>query len=318
MRVFRIPIIILAFSMLEATAQNREPATEQTAPAAPFETRTIDTVGIPWCVAVEGDTIYFTVTGAEFEEKTVKEDGYIGVIKPGEDKPTVLTATGYLKSPKGIMVMDEWLVITDVDHVYMINKETGKMDGYVPLNTDGPFTGLNGIAKMDDRLIVTCTDKNRLYYIDPVSFTYAQLVTKEPIFAPSGVVWDAEKKLIYIAECAVETDSRGRETPSGRILSVHPVTGEIAELEMRMGRKLRGQFAGLALKDGELYFSDWSIDKKPETIRKYNFKSMAITNAATAPMQKVTEFAVRGNQLIIPASLDKKIFIANLPAEKRR
>lgn len=308
---------LILMTCLGASAQQRQ-ALEPAVEPEPLEVRTIDIDGAPWAVAMDGEVIYFTITGKRFDPAETTEDGYIGVIKPGEDKPVMLTKAAYLKSPKGIKVVGDQLAVTDVDHMYMIDKETGKMSAYCNIGTDGPLSQLNGIDRMDDRLIVTCTDKNRLYFVDPTSFTFAELVTKEPIAAPSGVVWDSETRMIYICENAFETDRRDRKTPTGRLLGINPITGEVTELKLRMDKELRGQFTGLALKDGELYFADWSKDKTPEAIRKYNLKTKVVTNVATAPMQAVSDFAVRGRQLIIPALIDQKIFIANMPVERKR
>lgn len=310
---------LLLMSCLGASGQQRPAETPAAvSEPAPLEVRSIDIDGAPWAVATDGDVIYFTITGKQFDAAETAEDGYIGMIKPGDDKPVMLTKAAYLKSPKGIAVVGSELAVTDVDHMYLIDRETGQMTAYCNIGTDGPLSQLNGIARMDDRFIITCTDKNRLYFVDPTSFTYAELVTKQPIFAPSGVVWDSEARMIYICENAYETDRRDRKTSTGRLLAVNPVTGETTELKLRMDKELRGQFAGLALQDGELYFSDWSKDKTPEAIRKYNLKTKVVTNVATAPMQAVSDFAVRGKQLVIPALIDQKIFIANMPAERRR
>lgn len=96
---------------------------------------------------------------------------------------------------------------------------------------------------------------------------------------------------------------------------MNPVDGKVTELTNR-NRELRGQFVGLALRDGELYFSDWSKDKTPEAIRKYNLERERMSNVATSAMQGAAQFVLRGNQIIIPAAKDKKIIVANLPENK--
>ncbi len=308
--------MLLALNAPVVHAQS--PQEDKPAPAkveSPLETKTYEMNNVPWGVAVDGDTIYFTMPGKDISLTERLEDGYIAVIRPGETKPELLTEAGYLISPRGIYVDGDALVITDVDHVYKIDKETGKMITYFSLSTDGPLSGMTSVAKMDDRLIAACMDQNRLYFIDETSVTFAELVTSEPLNSPSGIVWDSKNQTLYVCEAAVEVDRRGKETPVGRILAVNPVDGKVTEI-MNRNRELRGQFVGLALRDGDLYFSDWSKDKTPEAIRKYNLERERISNVATSAMQGVAQFVLRGNQIIIPAAKEKKIIVANLPENK--
>lgn len=277
--------------------------------------------GVPWGLTIADGMIYYTVTGKSFNPEELNEDGHIGVIKPGETKPEKITKDGGMKSPKGIVIDRGSLAICDSSYIYMFDPKTGSINGYVNINSDGPLFHLDGAASMGDRIVITCTDKNRIYYADTASRTFAELITNEPLQSPSGVVWDPENKVIYVAECsAVETSKNGKKKPTGRLLAVNPDTGEVTELEGKglSKRVIRGQFCALALKDGELYFSDFSQDKRPETIRKYNLKTKAITNVATFAMQKVTGLAFEGNTLFAACAGDGKIVAIELPQQAKK
>lgn len=136
--------------------------------------------------------------------------------------------------------------------VFKINAKTGAIEGYVDLSPSR-MKFLNDLAFINGRLMVSSTDTNQIFYVDTNTSSYGELVTKQPIYKPNGLAWDPERKVIYLCEYA--TDEKGK--PSGRLLSINPVSREVTELS-----KERGQYDGLVYRDNALYYSDWSKDKK--------------------------------------------------------
>ena len=59
-----------------------------------------------------------------------------------------------------------------------------------------------------------------------------------------------------------------KASPAEGSLSVNPISREVTELSRE-----RGQYDGLAYRDGALYYNDWSQDKKPEAIRRLDLKT---------------------------------------------
>lgn len=309
----------LEFCVVCACVFSLSYAEQQVEPDPPkvFENGKYAVSGAPWTASVDGDVLYFTVTGPSFDPKETEEDGFIYSLKAGEKEAKPLTQPKYMISPKGILAEEDFLVVLDVEQLYLIDKKKGTLNGYVNIGSDGPLKGLTCVARMPDRLIVSCTDKNKLYFVDAGSRSFGEFVPKEKIYSPMGIVWDPDNKVLYLAECAEEKDERGHVKPSGRLLAINSLIGEVNELKPRSGKPLRGKFSALALKDGELYFSDWVNDNKPEAIRKYNLKTGHVSNVATVPMQKVTGLTFQGDQLIITSAQDNSIIIMTLPKTKR-
>ena len=166
---------------------------------------------------------------------------------------------------------------------------------------------LNDLAFINGRLMVSSTDTDQIFYVDTESKSYGELVTKQPIHKPNGLAWDPERKVIYVCEYA--TDEKGK--PSGRLLSVNPISREVTELSRE-----RGQYDGLAYRDGALYYSDWSQDKKPEAIRRLDLKTGRSAPAATGPIEGTADFILYGPMIVAPGMTEKKIHIMPIGGKK--
>ncbi|MEG2585994.1 MAG: hypothetical protein RSB24_06895 [Akkermansia sp.] len=285
-------------------------------PITPLEERVIEIDGRPASVAMDGDTMYISVIGKEMNLTKDDEDGAIYVLKPGETSPVKLTRDGEFSAPKGIAVDKDFIYVTDIDALYVLDKEEGKMQSYASFASDGPLSYINDLVLLGDgRIIVSCTDNNKIYICDPRTKSYSEIVTKLPLNHPTGLAWDAENKLLYIVESASIKEGN-KEVPCGRLLTINISTGATSVISTNFDQ-MKGLFNGIALKDGEVYFCDWSKNKLPEAIRKLNLKSNKVSKLARASMTGVSDFIIRGNQYIAPSMEDRKIYIANLPKEKR-
>lgn len=272
-----------------------------------FEKQSIDIAGHPESVAVDAKgNIYFTCIGETIAPTEKDGDGYIGIIPYGSTEVQKVQIIDALNAPKGLLIDKKGrLIITDVDDVCCLNPESGMAEGSVVL-ASMRLKYLNDIAYVGNRLLVSATDTNQIFYVDLQTESFGELIPKEPIFSPNGIAWDPEKKLIYICEYA--TDKQGK--PNGRLLSINPVTREVTELT-----KERGLYDGLVYHDGELYFSDWSKDKKPEAIRCLNLKMKKSRPVATSPIEGAADFIIHGDMLIVPGLKEKKIHI--MPLRKK-
>ena len=286
-------------------------------PPAPLEEREISVDGYPYGVAVDVDgTIYFTVLGKTPDLVAEDNDGYIYVLKPGKTVAEKFSMEGDFSAPKALALDKDNLYVIDIDHLMVLDKKTGKMVGHVNFGTDGPMKYLNGVVLLGDgRVITSCTDRNKIYISDPRTKTYGELVTKVPLNKPAGLAWDAENKILYIAENDAGEEKK-KIVGKGRLLKMDIVTGDVTAMESTFN-KFRGQYGNLQLVDNELYFSDWMKNKTPEALQKVNLKSNRVTKLARSAMQDVAGFVIRGNQYIAPSMKDQKIIISNLPKDKR-
>ena len=250
---------------------------------------------------------------AKEEKKAVKQkpptekdkDGYLGVIPHGSTEPKKITDVDTLDAPKGLLYQDGFLYCTDVDMVYKIDAKTGTIEGYVDLSPSR-MKFLNDLAFINGRLMVSSTDTDQIFYVDTNTSSYGELITKQPIYKPNGLAWDPERKVIYLCEYA--TDEKGK--PSGRLLSINPVSREVTELS-----KERGQY-GLVYRDNALYYSDWSKDKKPEAIRRLDLKTGRSAPAATGPIEGAADFILYDSMIVVPGMAEKKIHIMPIGGKK--
>lgn len=282
----------------------------------PLEEREIAVDGYPYGVAVDEDgSIFFTVLGNTPDLIAEDNDGFVYVLKPGETVPQKVSAEGDFSAPKGVAVDANYLYVIDIDNMMVLDKKTGKMVSYVNFATDGPMKFLNTLVFLGDgRIITSCTDRNKLYICDPRTKTYAEIVTKIPLNKPTGMAWDAVNKVLYVAENDTGEEKK-KSVPKGRLMKVSITTGDVTVMESTFN-KFKGEYGSLQLVDNELYFSDYSKNKKPEAISKINLKSNRVTKVARSSMEDVPIFVIRGNQYIAPSLKDKKIIISNLPKDK--
>ena len=263
--------------------------------------------GHPESVAADDQgNIYFTSIGAKLTPTEEDKDGYLGVIPYGSTEPKKITDVDTLNAPKGLLYKDGFLYCTDISMVYKIDAKTGAIEGYVDLSPSR-MKFLNDLAFINGRLMVSSTDTDQIFYVDTESKSYGELVTKQPIHKPNGLAWDPERKVIYVCEYA--TDEKGK--PSGRLLSVNPISREVTELSRE-----RGQYDGLAYRDGALYYSDWSQDKKPEAIRRLDLKTGRSAPVATGPIEGTADFILYGPMIVAPGMTEKKIHIMPIGGKK--
>jgi DNA-binding beta-propeller fold protein YncE len=320
-------ILTLSFSVLagmsialsDANAQTSDVKHTKQAPPTltRFEPQIIQTELCPSGVAFDGDTMYISFLGKEYKPTEKDDDGFVGKMVIGKDtEPTMLTKPTVYAAPKGIAVDKEGIYVTDLDNAYALVKEDGNLDGAINVSSDLPMTYLDGLVSLGDgRIIMAARDLNRIYIADTRSMTYAEIVTKIPLNAPSSLAWDPKKRLLYVAEFA-SVEKNGKEEPTGRLLSVNILTGDVTPLEGVAGRKILGKFSGIAVDGDDVYFSDWTQDGKPEVIRRLELKSGRVTSVATQAMRGLVHFVLRGNQIIAPSVTEKKIYIFDLKKKK--
>lgn len=295
----------MAGSVVQAAPPAKEQQTQPKLP--PLEKAAIAIDGYPESVATDADgNIYFACIGTKLTPTEKDKDGYLGVIPRGSTEPKKLTGADTLDAPKGLLYHDGYLYCTDVDMVFQVNAQTGSIEGYADLSTSR-MKYLNDLAFINGRLMVTSTDTNQIFYVETATNSYGELVTKQPIYKPNGLAWDPDKKLIYLCECA--TDAKGN--PSGRLLSINPISREVTELS-----KERGLYDGLVYRDHALYYSDRSKDKKPEAVRKLDLKSGRSVPVATTSIEGAADFTLYDSMIIIPGMTEKKIHITPIGGKK--
>ncbi len=282
--------------------KSAQPTLPELKPAA------INVDGHPESVATdEKGNIYFTCVGAELKPTERDSDGYIALIPYGTTEVKKITEAGALHAPKGLIYKDGFLYCADLDAVHKIDAKDGKIVKTVSLAAMR-VNFLNDLALINGRFMVSATDTDQLYYVDFDTCSYGEFIPKQRIFKPNGLTWAPDKKLIYV--CEYDEDEKTKK-PSGRLLSISPVTREVTEVS-----QLRGMYDGLAYRDNILYVSDWKQGKNTKAIQIINLKSGISKAAATAPIAGPADFTVYGNMLIVPGMEEKKIHLMPLGGKK--
>lgn len=262
--------------------------------------------GHPESVVYFNGAIYFSCVGKELKPMERDGDGYIGIL---EADGTIHKFGNELEldAPKGMVIEGKYLYVTDIDKVKAFDLTTGSQMIEADLSPER-VAFLNDLVITPSCVIVSATDKNVLYKVEPLTSTYAPLVTSIPLVGPNGMVWDPVNKKVIVCEYA--TSDKGKHI--GRILTVDPSTGETEVIFDR----IIGQFDGLALKDGKLYISDWSQGKKPEAILEIDVKTGARKPFAAMAIEGPADMIIEQGALIVPGMIDKHIHVIPLPEKK--
>ncbi len=284
-------------------AQTKKP-TEVPAALPELTKQSFDVEGHPESVVVDSNgDIYYTSIGEELNPTAKDGDGAIYVRPFGTHLSRKVA--GELNAPKGMLLIDGYLYFTDVNMMMKMDPKNGQIMGYIDFS---PYrvNFLNDLVKINyGRMVVSATDTNQLFILDPVTNTYAELVTKEPLNAPNGLAWDPNTKTLYV--CEYSTDDKGK--PNGRILTVNILTGEVSEVS-----SAKGQFDGIAIHNGNLYVSDWAKSGKPGAIQRCTLKAANRSyDTAAQAVDGPADFTIFNNMIVIPGMKEKKIHIQPIP-----
>jgi len=266
--------------------------------------------GHPESIAEEDDIFYVACIGQAMTPTEKDGDGFIATLNR---RGRVISQNAFssvkLDAPKGSKIEDGVLYVADVDRIVGINLRVGTVVSVIDFSATGTKY-LNDIDEEDGFLYVSATDIGKIFRANLRTGTYEEIRTSEPLNSPNGLKID--HGLIYIAEFA--TDAAGN--PAGKIKAI-PLNG-VGARPVSVVYNVPGLYDGIALEDEEdlfgnetdyLYFSDWSANGKPGTVKKLNLRTREVRNATNIPMNGPADFILEDGKLWVPAMLDKKIVI---------
>lgn len=247
--------------------------------------------------------VYMSSIGEQMAPMEKDGDGSILVAdlkESGTVEMRKMIKGGKLHAPKGLTLHDGKLYATDVDRVIAIDPRKGSFEVVADLSGEGAKF-LNDTVWADGILYVSATDLNKIYAVNPQKKTYSELKTSEPVKGPNGLVWDRNEKILYVCEYCTDADGK----PAGRLLRCNPKTGEVKSLS-----SYKGELDGLALYQGDLYFSDWAAKDRPGAVGKLNLNSGDVSPVTTQTMNGPADFCITQDGIIIvPAMVDKKVWL---------
>lgn len=239
-------IILLSVACSEGNGETDQTPSDtvNVAPSPAKEFKRADTeFKSPESITTDGQFFYVSNLGEEMAPSKVDGDGFILRIQPdGHIVGKVAEGVG-LNAPKGMVVIDGILYVTDIDRIVAIDPlaQTFLWESFCPDKT----SFLNDLAVANGGMYVSATDISKIYFFNPKAKTWSPVPLTD-VNSPNGLAYDEESNVLYCAEYP--------STPTGRLLRINLETGKAQAV-----REVQGQLDGIALTgDGRLVFSNWS------------------------------------------------------------
>lgn len=272
----------------------------------------------PESVVLHADKMYISNVGKNLAPTEKDEDGFVLITDADGklDTASKLDIKTKLHAPKGMMVSNNVLYLTDINFVYGFNLEDNAQVFAVEPGLQHPDDPqpqfLNDIvAESDKAFFVSATDTNTIYRISndfvPAIF---RLEIDGELTGPNGLAYDAENKKLYVAGWGTNNQANGE-------LGVIDLSGEKPFKYTRLG-KHSGHLDGLVHVGDFLYFSDWVDFEKSGLIYRYNLKSGETRRINRKAIAGPADFLYdeETSKLIIPAMLNSSI--STLPLRRRK
>lgn len=291
MKIFIALISALFFSAL-AIAQSTK---------LPTVIKKIEGFKHPESVAYDGKFFYVSNLGNVLDPTAKDGDGFISKLnRYGEIVEYNAFPNIKLNSPKGLIVMDEILFLTDVDSVMGIDVKTKKV---IWGRTFYGTKYINDILGRDQETIyVSATDKNVVYEIDLLSDSVRTITMPVELSGANGLSDDLISSNLYIAFFGSD------ETP-----------GEIGRYNIRTNQyekalDIEGRFDGIFYAAGRYYMSDWGKDNKGRLLL-YDIRTEEIREIKPDQgyFQGPADFYVEipSRKIWLPCMLENAVYILN-------
>ena len=289
----------------EATASEAPAEVTPTAPAP-----ALGGFASPESIAAHGDKLYISNIGAQVKPTEKDADGYILVTDAegnteGSEKFEV---DAYLHAPKGMMVWNDALYVTDINYIYGFDINDHSLIFAVEPGLQHPDEPqpqfLNDIVAEDDvSFFVSATDTHAIYRItnDFVPAIFKLDITGE-LKGPNGLHYDAENKMLYVASWGSNDQNNGELGVIDMNTKPHKYT--------RLGEH-SGHLDGLVKSGDKLIFSDWVNFEKSGQLYSYDLISKKTSQLTTTAIGGPADFILSadGKKILVPAMLDNKIEI---------
>lgn len=252
--------------------------------------------------------LYTSNVGAALKPTEKDADGYILV--SGEDGSTEgaekFEVDAYLHAPKGMMVWNDALYVTDVNYIYGFDLNDHSLVFAVEPGLQHPDDPqpqfLNDIVAEDDSsFLVSATDTNTIYRVTndfvPAIF---KLDIDTALKGPNGLAYDAENKKLYIAGWGTDNQPNGELGVVDLNTEPHKYT--------RLGEH-SGHLDGLVKVGDQLIFTDWVDFEKSGNVHSYDLSSGEIKQLSDAPIGGPADInlSADGKSIVLPAMLENKI-----------
>ncbi len=255
------------------------PTTETPAPAEPAAP--LAGYSHPESVAPHAGKLYVSNLGAQLTPTEQDGDGYILVASGDGDTSHArrFEVEAPLHAPKGLMVWNNALYLTDVNKVYGFDLNDHSLLFAVEPGLQHPDEPqprfLNDIVAENQRsFFVSATDTNTLYRIvnDFVPAIF-KLDIDTALKGPNGLAYDANNNQLYIAGWGTDNQNNGE-------LGVVDLNSPAPHKYTRLGEH-SGHLDGLVKIGDQLIYSDWVDFAKSGHLYSYKLSSGETANSAS-------------------------------------
>jgi hypothetical protein len=176
-----------------------------------------------------------------------------------------------LNAPKGMVIIDNILYVTDIDRVMGFELPNGKKTFEYDLVNKSKF--LNDICyDGSDNLYVSATDINEIFEINIKNKSIRNLGLADRINGPNGLIF--HDGILYLCEL-------GDDKIKGTLKSIQLFKDSSVVTTLT---DYRGLLDGLSFYNNKLYFSDWvnfDANEKPAEIMVFDLDSKLIVPIKT-------------------------------------
>ncbi len=239
-----------------------------------------------------GDAVLFSNFGGE-ELNPLSDTGGGYIMKYSDGEITeFIKASDFLSRPKGMAIGQNRLYIADVNRilVYSLNKLTTPTEIiYTPKEDEY----VNDIAIFGDKAYITVTNSGTIYTVDVAG---GPLKMYGRVEGANGIAFD-DNGAMYIASYPAD----GVTKEVNQIYKIKDIRIPIPKAITTVA----GQYDGLSIYNGKLYFSNWvdgeigSIDLKSGERERLQFKEKTLSGPA--------DISIVNGVLYIPALLESEV-----------
>lgn len=258
----------------------------------------------PESVATDGQYYYVSDIGKALDPAAKDGDGVVWKLgldgKVKGNKPFI---TG-LNAPKGTVIAGNTLFMTDIDHVRGFDLSSGKPVRDIDLSPGTSF--LNDITRKDDTtLLVTATDRNKIYiiHLDGDTTHAEELIFSGNITGANGICYHAGMNRVYLNGFGNMKDTLGE---------IGYIDLNATERRLLPATARKGLYDGIGLlNDHTLIVSDWVAFEKKGQVLSIDLETglETLLNPGT-PIGGSADLTIDGKgNIIIPEMIDGNLLL---------
>lgn len=256
----------------------------------------------PESVATDGKFYYIADIGHNLDPGTKDGDGVIWKMDLQGKIPGDTAFVKGLNAPKGAVLLNGIVFVTDIDRVVGYDTRTGKK--LYDIDCSSAKTAfLNDLTVKDAKtLLVSAMDINKLFIIHlSEQPAIEELILTSPIKGPNGLAYDSRQNKLYVCSFVLG------EAPAGELgyIDLNSKNPEFTRLIER-----KGHYDGLAIAaNGMILVSDWVAFEKKGIVLSVDPVTANTQTINREPIAGPADFTLNAQgDLIVPGMMESAIW----------